>query len=87
MITRRPDARPQPLVKSSELSDLGDMKKASSSKVSRSAATGKFVSGYKVLGVTRDGVEILKPKGRATHFTDKELRDAISRARDAKKAG
>jgi hypothetical protein len=30
-----------------------------------------------VLGVTRDGVRILKP-GRATHFTTKEAREAVA---------
>jgi hypothetical protein len=30
-----------------------------------------------VLGVTRDGVRILKP-GRGTHFTRKEARDAVA---------
>ena len=30
-----------------------------------------------ILGVTFDGVRILKPRGHATHFSDSELRDAI----------
>ena len=45
------------------------------------------LGGYKVLGTTKDGVKILKPKGRATHFTDKELREAIATVRSAQKAG
>jgi hypothetical protein len=39
----------------------------------------------KVLGTTSDGVRILKPKGRATHFTMPQLEAAISRVR-AKRA-
>jgi hypothetical protein len=40
----------------------------------------------KALGVTKDGVRILKPKGKATHFTPKELRDAVAAARASKRA-
>lgn len=40
----------------------------------------------KVLGVTKDGVRILKPKGKPTHFTQKELRSAIASVRAAKRA-
>jgi hypothetical protein len=40
-----------------------------------------------VLGVTRDGVRILKQPGGATHFTAKELHDAIRLVREAKTAG
>ncbi len=40
-----------------------------------------------VLGVTRDGVRILKQPGDATHFTAKELRDAVRLVREAKTAG
>jgi hypothetical protein len=45
--------------------------------------TSKAVSrkGSKVLGTTFDGVQILKPKGKATHFTTGELRRAIANAR------
>ena len=33
----------------------------------------------KVLGITRDGVRILKPPGRrSTHFTPKEAREAVA---------
>jgi hypothetical protein len=38
----------------------------------------------KVLGVTRDGVRILKP-GRATHFTAKEAREAVASVLAAKR--
>lgn len=34
-----------------------------------------------ILGVTKDGVAILKPRFKATHFTDKELREAILKAK------
>jgi hypothetical protein len=44
------------------------------------------VAGPKVLGVTKDGVRILKPKGKAAHFTQKELRDAVAAARASKRA-
>jgi hypothetical protein len=57
------------------------------SKAVRNAQTGRLVGGYKVLGTTKDGVKILKPKGRATHFTEKELREAIATVRSAQKAG
>jgi hypothetical protein len=39
-----------------------------------------------VLGTTKDGVRILKPKGKATHFTQKELHGAIASVQAAKKA-
>jgi hypothetical protein len=38
--------------------------------------------GYAVAGVTHDGVGILK-SGRATHFTDREVREAIAKVRAA----
>jgi ribosomal protein L7/L12 len=33
-----------------------------------------------VLGVTKDGVKILKPVRKATNFTVKEAREAVARA-------
>lgn len=39
---------------------------------------------YAIAGITRDGVEILRSPGRATHFTDKELTAAIARVRSDK---
>jgi len=63
------------------------MKKNASAKAVRDADAGRVVSGYKVLGTTKDGVKILKPKGRPTHFTEKELRDAIATVRAPQKAG
>jgi hypothetical protein len=41
----------------------------------------------KVLGTTSDGVRILKPKGNATHFTQKELREAVARVQSSKRTG
>lgn len=61
--------------------DLWTMTKSGNLK--RSAKAGKFVSG-RVLGTTKDGVHILKPRGPATHFTQKELRDAVASARASK---
>jgi hypothetical protein len=40
-----------------------------------------------VLGTTSDGVRILKPKGRATHFTVPQLEAAISRVRAKRASG
>jgi hypothetical protein len=40
-----------------------------------------------VLGTTFDGVKILKPKYKATHFTVQELEAAISRVRAARSSG
>jgi hypothetical protein len=66
--------------KSSTLKMAGSAKKASkvgTSKTSKAASR----KGSKVLGTTFDGVRILKPKGKATHFTTGELRRAIANAR------
>lgn len=46
-------------------------------KKSKAPARQTTVGGYKILGTTSDGVKILKPRTKATHFTDKELREAI----------
>ncbi len=55
-------------------------------KTSYGGKSGKFVTSMRVLGTTKDGVRILKPKSKATHFTQKELRGAIASVRAAKKA-
>jgi hypothetical protein len=55
-----------------------------SSKTKISGRYGKL-GGSKVLGTTKDGVRILKPKGKATHFTAKELKWAVASARAAKR--
>ena len=55
-------------------------------KIGRDGKSGKFVGTTRVLGTTKDGVNILKPRGRSTHFTQKELRDTILSVRSAKLA-
>ncbi len=55
-------------------------------KTGRDGKSGKFVGTTRVLGTTKDGVNILKPRGRSTHFTQKELRDTILSVRSAKLA-
>jgi hypothetical protein len=67
--------------------DRKSMAKSTAPTAARNAKSGRFVGEYKVLGTTKDGVKILKPKGRPTHFTEKELRDAITVVRSAQKAG
>jgi hypothetical protein len=65
--------------------------KAASRKGSKSVShkTSKVASHKtsKVLGTTSDGVRILKPKSRATHFTVPRLKAAISRVRAARASG
>ena len=56
---------------------------------SKTRSSGKGVEtfrGHEVLAVTKDGVRILKPKGKATHFTTKEIREAVAAARAARLA-
>jgi hypothetical protein len=57
-----------------------------SKKTGHGGKSDKIVAGTKVLGTTKDGVRILKPKGKATHFTQKELHGAVAAVRAAKKA-
>lgn len=73
------------LAKGADRADLIEMVKATI-KTDRSGKTSKFVGTSRVLGTTKDGVNILKPRGRPTHFTAKELRDAILAARTTKTA-
>ncbi|MBM3550677.1 MAG: hypothetical protein FJX45_02695 [Alphaproteobacteria bacterium] len=61
-------------------------KKTLSAREVRKLAGCSLVNAPKVLGKTKDGVRILKPKGKATHFSEKEIRDAISTVRAAKRA-
>lgn len=56
------------------------------SKAIPAKADSESVAGYKVVGVTKDGVRILKSKGRATHFTAREIRDAVATARATRTA-
>lgn len=44
----------------------------------RTSPKAKKRAGLKVLGVTKDGVRILQPKYKATHFTDVEIRHAVA---------
>lgn len=37
--------------------------------------------GSRVVGVTKDGVRILESKSKATHFTTKEIREAVANVR------
>ena len=41
---------------------------------------GKTGDIHRIAGMTKDGVTILKSPGRATHFTDKEMSDAVRAA-------
>jgi cytochrome c5 len=50
----------------------------------QSAKIRKTAKGAKVLGTTFDGVRVLRPKGKATHFTAKELQAAIASVRAAR---
>lgn len=61
-------------------------KKTLGASESRKLAASVLANAPKVLGTTKDGVRILKPKGKATHFSAKEIRDAISTVRAAKRA-
>jgi len=74
-----------PLARETDRDDLDAMTKAPAKTV-RDSKSGKSVAG-KVLGTTRDGVRILKPRGNATHFTQKELREAVTRVRSGKQGG
>ncbi|HVV93942.1 MAG TPA: hypothetical protein VHD15_11025 [Hyphomicrobiales bacterium] len=56
-------------------------------RVARKAKAQRTVAGYQVLGTTKDGVRILKPKKPATHFTTAEIRRAIRSVLAAERAG
>lgn len=56
--------------------DIHSMNKRVTFKIGRDASTGKF-AGRPIAGIMPDGVVILKSPGRATHFTDKELNEAV----------
>lgn len=62
---------------SKKASGIGDLRKFA----------GRALTNAKVLGVTKDGVRILKPKSKATHFSAEEIRDAIATVRAAKRVG
>lgn len=48
----------------------------------RAAKSGRWSD---VLGVTKDGVKILRP-GKTTHFTERQLRNAVERGREAERS-
>lgn len=52
------------------------MKSASSFRTTRKVR--KSARGYQVVGTTRDGVKILRPKAKPKHFTSKQIRKTIS---------
>ena len=53
---------------------------AKASKTGGAARTG----GYKVAGSLPDGVTVLEPKNKPTHFTSRQIRDTITKVlRDA----
>ena len=62
------------------------MEKRNTMKIVRDRSSGRFVTPGVVV-MTRDGVSILKSPGRATHFTDKEITEAIQEVRSRKYAG
>jgi hypothetical protein len=55
-----------------------------SSKAKPSVGRAKRRGEPRVLGVTKDGVKILASKVKPTHFTTKEIRDAIAALRASK---
>jgi hypothetical protein len=61
--------------------------KKASKVTTRNTSKAASRKGSKVLGTTFDGVQILKPKRKATHFTVPELEAAISRVRAARSSG
>lgn len=51
----------------------------------RKSKPGKSPGRSNVLGKTKDGVLILKPRAKATHFTQRELRDVVASVRASKR--
>lgn len=47
-------------------------------RITRSAKTGQFSGGYRILGKTPDGVEILKPRGGPESFSLEKLKRVIA---------
>jgi hypothetical protein len=77
------------MTKSSKSPDLKVTHSAKKASKAAARKTSKAPSrkGSKVLGTTFDGVQILKPKRKATHFTTGELEAAISRVRALRSSG
>jgi hypothetical protein len=55
--------------------------KKSTVKAGRKPARAAVSGGYRVLGTTYDGVKILRPKVKPTHFTLRQIRRAIETVR------
>jgi hypothetical protein len=72
------------LAKPRDCVHLGAM--AKTAQKSKSQKSAKKSRGPEVLGVTSEGVRILKPRGKATHFTAKEISEAVATVR-VKNAG
>jgi hypothetical protein len=47
-------------------------------RVYKKASGGNRARGYRVVGITTDGVRILRPKVKPEHFTSSEIRRAIA---------
>jgi hypothetical protein len=47
----------------------------------------EYVGGRRVIAVTEDGVRILRPRKRATHFTDKQAQTAVAYAKQKRIGG
>ena len=77
------------MTKSSKSPALKVTRSAKKASKARTSKTSKAASRKdpKVLGTTFEGVKILKPKHKATHFTTRELEAAISRVRAARSSG
>jgi hypothetical protein len=59
-----------------------DMKLSTLLRRERAPSLSQYLKGIEgVLGTTRDGVHIRKPKGSATHFSAQEVRNAVAKAR------
>lgn len=48
--------------------------------MTKTPTKGKAASSYQSVGETYDGVRVLKPKTRATHFTAAEVKSAVAKA-------
>ena len=47
------------------------------SKKRAGATSARSIAAYEVVGITSDGVKILRGKTKPTHFTSKEIRETI----------
>ena len=60
------------------MSKTGKKRGAGSRVAGPRPASKKPGRGYEIVGTTSDGVKILRPKMKATHFTSAEIREAIN---------